>query len=59
MKNISPFRTSLQAAVLVEPHGFSIHLSLGAVTYTPAPGLDSLQDFRPSVVNNNYIQAYT
>ena len=30
------------AAVLVKPHGFTIHFSLVVVTYTPAPCLDSL-----------------
>ena len=27
----------MAAAVLVEPHGFTITFSLGVVTYTPAP----------------------
>ena len=30
------------AAVLVKPHGFIINVSLGVVTYSPAPCLDSL-----------------
>ena len=30
----------MAAAVLVKPHGFSINVSLGVVTYTPAPCLD-------------------
>ena len=30
------------AAVLVKPHSFTIHFSLGVATYTPAPCLDFL-----------------
>ena len=32
----------MAAAVLVKPHGFTINFSLGVVTYTPAPCLESL-----------------
>ena len=49
----------MAAAVLVKPHGLTINFSLGVVTYPPAPCLDSLQDFGPFLVNNNYMQAYT
>ena len=49
----------MAAAVLVKPHGFTINFSLGVVTYTPAPCLDSPYDFGPFLVNNNYMQAYT
>ena len=49
----------MAAAVLVKPHGFTINFSLGVVTYTPAPCLDSPQDFGPFLVNHNYMQAYT
>ena len=49
----------MAAAVLVKPHGFTINVSLGVATYTPAPCLDSLWDFGPFLVNNNYMQAYT
>ena len=34
--------TPVAAAVLVKPHGFTINFSLGVVTYTPSPCLDSL-----------------
>ena len=49
----------MAAAVLLKLHGFTINLSLGVVTYNPAPCLDSLWDFGPFLVNNNYMQAYT
>ena len=49
----------MAAAVLVRPHVFTINFSLGVVTYTPAPCLDSLEDFGPFLLNNNYMQAYT
>ena len=49
----------MAAAVFEKPHGFTIDLLLGVVTYTPAPCLDSLQDFGPFLVNNNYMQAHT
>ena len=32
----------MAAAVLVKPHGFTINFSLGVVTYTPTPCLDSV-----------------
>ena len=47
----------MAVAVLVKPHGFTKNRSLGVVTYTPAPCLDSLWDFGPFLVNNNYMQA--
>ena len=37
----------MAAAVLVKPHGITINFSLGVVTYTPAPCLDSFKTLDP------------
>ena len=42
-----------------QPHGFTFHFPLGALTHTVAPYFDSLEAFPLFLVASNYVEAYT